>query len=445
MSANQFPIGAVLGLGVTQIVGYGTLYYSFSILAPDMARDFGLSVEWMFGALSVALLIGGLISPSLGKWIDQFGAGRVMTAGSLVSAMAFVACALSPNRPSFVAALIVVQVAANFVQYGAAFALLVQIAPNVAQRSITYLTLIAGFASTIFWPVTTALHGWLSWQQVYLVFAALNALVCTPIHLWLAVSARQPSIGTVSSVAKVVAGSLPPERRRLALALMVAGFSLQALVGSAILVHMVPLLSALGFGSAAALVGTLFGPAQVGGRLVNMLLGRDMSPPMLALISAGLMTMSVVVLAISAPSTIGAMTFAVLFGRGNGLFSIVSGTLPLFLFGSSGYGRLQGKVMATRLIVSAIAPVAFALALSSVGAEVSLMLIATCGGFGVATLCTVTSVGRAQRKQQAGSHICRRAASRPPLQPFEPPARAPEAENKVQDARAPNSQMELSQ
>ncbi|TNM65233.1 arsenite efflux MFS transporter ArsK [Aliirhizobium smilacinae] len=394
MSADRLPIGAVLGLGVTQIIGYGTLYYSFSILAPDMARDFGLSVEWMFGALSVALLIGGLVSPSLGQWIDQIGAGRVMTVGSLVSAMALVACALSPNRPSFVVSLIVVEVAANFVQYGAAFALLVQIAANVAQRSITYLTLIAGFASTIFWPFTTALHGWLSWQQVFLVFAAMNALVCMPIHLCLAISMRQPLIATVSSVAKAVAGSIPPERRRLGFALMVFGFSLQALVGSAVLVHMVPLLSALGLGAAAALVGTFFGPAQVGGRLVNMLLGRDMPPPMLALISAGLMTMSVVVLATSAPSMIGAMTFAVLFGCGNGLFSIVSGTLPLFLFGSDGYGRLQGKVMATRLIVSAIAPVAFALAMGSVGAEVSLMLIATCGGFGVVMFCTVISVGR---------------------------------------------------
>ena len=383
MSDDRLPIGAILGLGVTQIIGYGTLYYSFSILAPDMARDFGLSVEWMFGALSVALLIGGLVSPSLGRWIDRFGAGRVMTGGSLVSALALVACALSPNRPTFVAALIVVEVAANFVQYGAAFALLVQIAPNVAQKSITYLTLIAGFASTIFWPATSALHALMSWQQVYLVFAGLNALVCLPIHVRFAFSGGKVRRREGTGETRVAAGSLPPERRRSGFVFMVVGFSLQALVGSAVLVHMVPLLSSLGLGAAAALVGTLFGPAQVGSRLINMLLGRDIRPLTLAAISASLMALAVALLTVTAPSMLGAMAFAILFGCGNGLFSIVSGTLPLSLFGSEGYGRLQGKVMAARLIVSATAPFAFAVAMVGIGVSYSLMLIAFIGIVGV--------------------------------------------------------------
>lgn len=380
MTPDRIPIGAVLGLGVTQIVGYGTLYYSFGILAPDMARDFGLSVEWMFGALSAALLVGGFVSPSLGKWIDRFGAGRIMAAGSLIAALALVACALSPNRSSFVAALIVVEVAANFVQYGAAFALLVQLSPNVAQRSITYLTLIAGFASTIFWPITTALHAHLSWQEVYLVFAGMNILVCLPVHLWLTRLAGLARRVRTASVPKIVEGSLSAGERREGFFLMVVGFSLQALVASAVLVHMVPLLSGLGLGGVAALIATLFGPAQVASRMINMLFGRNLRPVTLAAISALLMASSVAVLATTAPSIIGAMTFAVLFGFGNGLFSIVSGTLPLSLFGSEGYGKLQGKVMSARLIVSATAPFLFAISLGPLGAPVSLLLVALCGG-----------------------------------------------------------------
>lgn len=391
MTPHRLPVGAVLGLGVTQIIGYGTLYYSFSILAPDMARGYGLPVEWMFGALSVALLVGGLVSPSIGGWIDRFGAGRIMAAGSLVAALALVGCAASPNRPSFLVALVVIEVAANFVQYGAAFALLVQIAPNVALRSITYLTLIAGFASTIFWPVTSALHASLSWQQIYLVFAGMNALVCLPVHAWLARTARPVRDSVSTMEARKVEGSLPPEKRRSGFVLMIVGFSLQALVSSAVLVHMVPLLSGLGLGAAAALVGTLFGPAQVASRLINMLLGRDLQPLVLAAISALLMAAAIAVLAATAPSMVGAMGFAVLFGFGSGLFSIVSGTLPLSLFGSEGYGRLQGKITSARLIVSAMAPFAFAVAIKPLGEVLSLSIAGVCGSL---ALLAFLAIGR---------------------------------------------------
>lgn len=147
---QRLPVGAIVALGVTQNIGYGTLYYSFSILAPDMAASLSWWPEWVFGALSVALLIGGLTAPWLGSLIDRIGAGRVMTFGSALSAAALVACAYAPSKGAYVVALVATEVAANLVQYGAAFALLVQLQPAVAQRSITYLTLIAGFASTIF-------------------------------------------------------------------------------------------------------------------------------------------------------------------------------------------------------------------------------------------------------------------------------------------------------
>ena len=369
----------------------------FSILAPDMAEYFAWSTEWIFGALSAALLVGGLAAPWLGSLFDRWGAGRAMTLGSVVAAAALAACAMAPGKIAFVAALIAIEVAANVVQYGAAFALLVQLRPEVAQRSITYLTLIAGFASTIFWPLTTALHEHLSWQNVYLVFAALNLLICMPLHAWLArgASAREPLEAAVPLQAE---GVLAPRSRRLGFALMVAGFALQSLVSSAALVHMVPLLSALGLGATAAIVGALFGPSQVLSRLINMLLGRDLQPLHLATIAAALLPGGVLVLILTAPSVPGAMAFAVIFGMGNGLLSIVAGTLPLSLFGSEGYGRLQGKMMAARLITSAIAPFALALSMTWIGVIWSLAVTA---GLGAIAVLAFVLIGRLAGHQRA--------------------------------------------
>ncbi|MGO3125436.1 MAG: arsenite efflux MFS transporter ArsK [Advenella sp.] len=375
---DRHLMAVIASLGLTQIIGYGTLYYAFSILASDMAADLGWSVEWVFGVLSAALLAGGLMAPWIGIWIDRFGAGRVMTLGSGLAAVALIACATATNHIVFVIALIAIEITANLVQYAAAFALLVQKYPLTAQRSITYLTLIGGFASTIFWPITTALHAQLSWQNVYYIFAAINLLVCLPIHAWLARGARQGK-ARIESEVKVLSGRLVGPARHTGFVLMVIAFALQSLVASAILVHMVPLLSGLGLGATAALVGTLFGPAQVLSRLTNMVFGGNLSPVTLATVASALMCTAIAVLNSSAPSVAGAITFAILFGLGNGLFSIVAGTLPLVLFGSQGYGRLQGKITSARLTVSAVAPFALAFGMINIGIQWALAITMALG------------------------------------------------------------------
>ncbi len=381
--AERPPVAAILALGLTQIIGYGSLYYSFSILAPSMARDLNWSSEWIFGALSAALLIGGLAAPTMGKWIDRLGAGRVMTGGSAIAAAALVACALSSGKVAFVAALIAIETASNLVQYGAAFALLVQIRPKVAQRSITYLTLIAGFASTIFWPITTALHAHLSWQAVYLVFAALNIAVCLPIHAWLSFSVSKSRNQASGGPARHVEPSLAPSIRTPAFVMMVTGFALESFVNAALLVHMVPVLSGLGLGAMAVMVGTLFGPSQVLSRFTNMLFGGGLSQLTLALISAVLLPAALVILIVTAPSVPGALVFAVVFGLGSGLSSIVQGTLPLALFGSEGYGRRQGQVLAIRLVISSTAPFILAFLMENIGVSWSLTVAAIVGAVAV--------------------------------------------------------------
>jgi len=130
MSAERLPIAAIAGLGLPQNIGYGTLFYSFSILAPSMARDFAVSNGWIFGALSVALMAGGFLAPWLGKWIDRYGAGRMMTIGSILPAISLILCSFSPNDLAFAGALTIIEIAANLVQYGIAFALSIYIGAN---------------------------------------------------------------------------------------------------------------------------------------------------------------------------------------------------------------------------------------------------------------------------------------------------------------------------
>jgi hypothetical protein len=138
-------------------------------------------------------------------------------------------------------------------------------------------------------------------------------------------------------------------------------------------------------------VGTLFGPAQVLSRFINIVAGISLAPLTLAIISAALMTSGVGVLLATAPSIAGAMSFAVIFGMGDGLFSIVTGALPLALFGSDGYGRLEGRAMSARLIVPAVAPFALAFAMATICISWALSFTVL---LGVTALAIFAAIGR---------------------------------------------------
>ena len=384
MAADRMPASGLWALGFTQILGYGTLFYSFSILASDMALEFGWTEQSIFGAFSLALLLAGLVSPTAGRLADRYGAGRIMTAGSFVCALALLASAAAPNGFIFVLLLAVTQAASTLVLYSAAFVAIVQFGGSKAQRSIVHLTLIAGFASTLFWPLTTFLHELLSWRSVYVAFALIHLAVCAPLHAMIAAqSRRQSDIGR--QAANAGAGEEQPgiafsaAQRQAVFILLLAGFALEGLTLSAILVHLVPLTQALGMGSMGLFVAGLFGPAQVASRFTNMLFGGRLSQTWLAVISSALLPIGLAVLIATAPSAAGGVLFAVLIGLGSGLNSIVSGTLPLELFGRKGYGALLGWVTAARQTASALAPFGLSLAMAHLGVAPSLGLAGLTG------------------------------------------------------------------
>jgi len=205
-------------LGLTQIIGYGTLYYGFAPLAEDIAASFRWPVFWIFGAFSLALLTSGLIAPLVGCRVDRHGAAQVMAVGSVSAAASLVWTALAPNPSFFFAGLVAMQLASTLVFYDAAFAQLVQKGGPSSGRLITLLTLIAGFASTIFWPLTVSLKAWFSWREIFLIFAGLNLAICAPTHFWLtrqhahSISSTDPQDSKAVPI-DVKNGSLPQELR----------------------------------------------------------------------------------------------------------------------------------------------------------------------------------------------------------------------------------------
>ena len=388
LHSSKIPAGLVSALGLTQIIGYGTLYYSFSILAPGMAADLGLSLAEVFGVFSVSLFIGGLSATYIGKQMDRIGAATIMTAGSTLAALTLALGAWSPSVAIFAIAIILLEVSSGMVQYQAAFAALVESDPRTASRSITYLTLIGGFASTIFWPISTALTGYLSWREIYLVFAALNLFLCMPLHFWIRGLGKKAG-DTTMRTRETVIGAIPPHARRRAMVIVSFAFALLGFTLAAILAHMVPMLESIGLGAAGVVIGSLFGPAQVLSRLINMIFGKNLSPPGLAVLSAVLIVFGVLILLMTGNWLPGAVAFAICLGLGSGINSIAQGSLPLYLFGSDGYGAITGKMAAARLAVGAGAPFVFAAAMENIGLSFALVANACLGAISIAAFVAV--------------------------------------------------------
>lgn len=379
-SVERRLLPAVLALGVTQVIGYGTLYYSFAVLAPAVADTFAIPTSQLFAIFSVGLLVGGLISPAMGKMMDAHGAPRLMAIGSVLAAVGLMAAALAPGIVAFGVVTVALEVASVLVLYDAAFATLARLGGVGAQRSVTHLTLIAGFASTVFWPLCGWLLDGFGWRGVYGVFAGLHLCVALPLHLWLW---RRPAIPAGYAGRNPVAADrhrpLASQDRTFAFWCVAASFALSGFLVSALGVHLIPILQSIGLGTAAYAASMLMGPAQVAIRLTDAIFWGALHPLAVALICAVALPAAVLMLLVVSPAVLAGGLFALLFGIGQGLTSIVRGTVPLALFGPDGFGARLGRLAAIRIVLGAGAPFLFAAIQETAGLSAALALMLVLG------------------------------------------------------------------
>ena len=394
-SPREFLLGpwrAVAVLGVTQILAWGAIFYTPVLMVPLIAAERGFSFTFTMGGFSAGLLVAGLMSPTIGGLIDRHGGHRVMPFGSLAGAAGLVGLAYASHPLAYAAAWLLLGAAISASLYDPAFATLGRIFGSQARAPITVLTLAGGFASTVSWPATYALLGPLGWQGTYLTYAVVLALVAAPLHAFALPRMRadaevRPADGAVIT---------PPPRPATGamFMLLVAAFAAYAFIPSGLSAHLLGILQRAGIDAGTAvLIGTLFGPAQVGARLCEFIFARNIHPLWLARFAVGLLLASFAMLwtfGISAPA---GMAFAVMFGAANGLITIARGAVPLALFGSIGYGRTIGRIARAALLVTAIAPVAVAFVAEWASDAVALGVAAACAM--VAFVCFVM-IRRAQ-------------------------------------------------
>jgi MFS family permease len=347
--------GAVARLGTAQTLAWASTYYLPAILAAPMARDLGIATPTVFAAFSVALVVSAVVGPRSGAAIDRLGGRPVLMATSGVFALGLAGLGLAQGPVALFAAWVVLGIGMGSGLYEAAFASLVRLYGKEARASITGITLIAGFASTVGWPLSAWLEGAFGWRQACFAWAALHLLVGLPLNATLpkAAPAALPSAaGPPPATAVEAPGEAPSWPSMLILSFV---FAVTWFISTAMAAHLPQLMLAAGASLATALwVGTLIGPAQVAARLLEFGWLRKLHPLLSARLAAAMHPIGAALLLLGGPAL--APLFGILHGAGNGILTIAKGTLPLVLFGSAGYGARQGWLMIPARVAQATAP-----------------------------------------------------------------------------------------
>ncbi|UTW09907.1 MFS transporter [Pseudomonas benzenivorans] len=372
-------------MGIGQILAWSTTYYLPAVLARPIARDTGWSVAGVVAGLSCGLLVAGVCSPLVGRQIDRRGGRPILAGSSVLMAVGLSCMGLAEHLAIYYLAWVCIGMAMAAGLYDAAFATLGRLLGDNARASMTGLTLLGGFASTLGWPLIAGLEHEMGWRHACFTLAAGHLMIGLPIHALLVPREAEVLPGTGAGAAKL-AGPVQQSAALNRLFLTVAALlTVQSLVLSTISVHLLTLLKQLGIATATALaIGMLIGPSQVAARLANFTAAGRLHPAWSTRLGVLLCGLGVAFLIPAQPWL--AFAAMALYGAGNGILTIARGALPLELFGADGFGARMGLLARPMLIAQALGPVAAATLLTRFGAQTLLLLLC-----GLATLSLLLS------------------------------------------------------
>lgn len=360
MSQRQLPI--ILALGTTQTLAWASSYYLPAILADPIGRDLGVSSNWIFAAFSASLVISALLGPRIGRQIDLVGGRSVLSISNVTLAAGLALLGFTYSIPMLIAAWLLLGIGMGAGLYDAAFGALGRIYGDAARRAITGITLIAGFASTVGWPLTAWGLESIGWRNTCFAWAAAHILIGLPIN-WLMLP---PVAGAKAAIANAVKPHIPIDRT---MALLAFAFAAAWSVTGAMAAHFPRILEAAGATSVQAIAaGALIGPAQVAARIVEASLLSRYHPLVSTRLACLTHPIGAIIVALVGGGA--ASVFAIFHGAGNGVLTIARGTLPLAIFGPNNYAYRLGIIGAPARMAQAAAPLAFGLLIDVMGSRI---------------------------------------------------------------------------
>ena len=380
------------GLALTRIIGWGSTFYSPSVLVGALDREIGLNAEIVFGGITILLITGALVAPAIGRVLDREGTRRSMCMGAVICALGLGVLSLAQGPVSYLASWFVIGLGHAMSLANTGNVTISQLMGDRTRRVIGLMMLVTGLASSVFWPLTAALMNAYGWRTTLLIFAGMQLVIVLPIYAAIPRYHRAAAPAATSATVQGAGsagehGSVPAHARRAAFWLVALAFSASGLVSWGLPLHLISLFQEAGLTQAEAVwVATLSGPATLAARAIDATLGERLPAEKVALFGLLLGPVLCLALPFVAMTITAAAIFVTLFSAALGVISIARATLPLALFGRNGFATMLGKLTVPQNMTFAVAPLLFAVMVERLGASPTLMISAAIQAIGFAAM-----------------------------------------------------------
>jgi predicted MFS family arabinose efflux permease len=388
---------AVAGLGFTQIVGWGTTFLMPSVLGRHIQDDLHMPSELVFAGITVLFAVGAFLAPRIGRRIDRTGPRLIMTAGSIVYGLSLLTTALSQGPVVYLLSWAGMGIASTLALSVPSSIALAQVAGPRARQAISMLTVIGGFASTVFFPLAGALDVLVGWRGTLAIYAAIHLFACAPIHFFM-LPKGAPVVAQGSAAAASLSGGVPVEMRPQVYRLLSISLCFGAFVFTGMIIYMIEVLRAMGHSTASAVfLGSMVGPAQVGIRAFELLFGHRYSIMNSSVFGSALLPLCLIGALLAGGNFAVAFVCMIAYGMSNGLKAVQRSTLPLALFGRGQFGAYMGRLALPQGIVSAASPIVLATVLNHFGAAGVLWVNLVFGTISLIAMVMLARLGRGIR------------------------------------------------
>jgi hypothetical protein len=407
-------VGVLAG---TETVSWGVLYYSFAVVQVPMRAELDMSPATLAGAWSLAVLVAGVAAVPVGRWLDRNGARGLMTAGSVLAVLTVVAWSRVQTVTGLYLVFAGIGLVSAAVLYEPAFAVVVRWFAADRARALLTVTVVAGFASTVFLPLSQTLIRAVGWRDALLLLALVLAVTTVlphalvlrrdPADLGLhpdgaSAPPPQPAVAARDRLGRTIAWAAVDRRFRL----LTVAFTANALAVVVVAVHLVSLLRELGHPAmVAATAAGCLGALSVAGRLLVTVAARGRPTGHVVAVAFGAQALGGLALLLAGGTLPGAVAFVLLFGIGFGIGTIAKPAMLAEAYGTASYATLAALLGVALTAARAAGPLAAGGVRTWTG---SYQPVAA----GMVTMCTVAAVAVARAGTQPTRHARSDSTSR---------------------------------
>ena len=343
----------VHSLGISQIVAYGAMFYSFAQIKVELAEKLGMSLETTTMIVSLSLFINVLISSYVGYLTDRSGGLKVLSTGLFIGSVGFICLYFTEDLLGFLFSMLLIGISFSSASYNVAFSAAIQLDDQNSRKNITIITFYGAIASSVCWLTIGFLRNYFGLNSIFLMLSL--SLFLMGLYFLINLNFKKEKKNEPKKpIEDFVALALSRKEKVIITILMIFGFT-EYLIFSTTALSLIQFFNSnFNDPSIAIVLASVYGPFQLVGRFLEMKFATFLDARLTGLVASAFVPLSLIIILI--PNFYVCIIAMALFGMGHGLLTVTGGYVPNLFFEPQVIGRVKGYIWAPTALGMACAP-----------------------------------------------------------------------------------------